>query len=101
MFHKIKSVSPLADLKLVVHFCEGVTKLYDLDPLPERIPAFRYLREHPEEMVSVTVDVGGYGIVWNDELDLSCDELWDHGVPVDSSPAQAPSPSLRDAKGLR
>lgn len=26
------------------------------------------------------VDQGGYGISWNDELDLSCDELWEHGI---------------------
>ncbi|WP_423805896.1 DUF2442 domain-containing protein [Phascolarctobacterium succinatutens] len=27
----------------------------------------------------VKVDVGGYGISWNDDLDLSCDELWENG----------------------
>lgn len=30
------------------------------------------------------VGQGGYGIVWNDELDLSCDELWENGVEVAS-----------------
>ena len=25
----------------------------------------------------VRVDQGGYGISWNDELDLSCDKLWE------------------------
>ncbi len=30
----------------------------------------------------MSVDTGGYGIVRNDELDLSCDELWDNGVRV-------------------
>ena len=33
---------------------------------------------------SVSVDVGGYGIIWNDDLDLSCDELWDNGKKIDS-----------------
>ena len=28
--------------------------------------------------------MGGYGIVWNDDLDLSCDELWDKVVQVDT-----------------
>ena len=28
------------------------------------------------------VDVGGYGIIWNDELDLSCDELFENGKSV-------------------
>ena len=30
----------------------------------------------------VSVDVGGYGIIWGDDLDLSCDELWEHGEQV-------------------
>lgn len=30
----------------------------------------------------VKVDVGGYGISWNDEIDLSCDELYDNGVKM-------------------
>lgn len=84
MFHKIKTVSPLTDYKMSVQFCEGVTKLYDVRPLFEKIPAFMYLEEHPEEFASVAVDVGGYGVVWNDELDLSCDELWEHGVQVET-----------------
>lgn len=84
MFHKVKSVSPLADFKLSIQFSEGVTKLYDLKPLLEKIPAFSRLKEHPEEFPGVTVDVGGYGIIWDDELDLSCDEFWEHGVRADT-----------------
>lgn len=84
MYHKIKSVSPLTEFKLSVQFSEGVTKLYDMNPLFEKIHAFDYLKEHPEEFFGVAVDTGGYGVVWNDELDLSCDELWEHGVKIDT-----------------
>lgn len=84
MFHKVKSVSPLADFKLSVQFSEGVTKLYDVKPLFDKIPAFSYLKDHSDEFSDVAVDVGGYGIVWSDELDLSCDELWEHGVQVNT-----------------
>ena len=84
MFHKVKSVAPLPCFKLSVQFSEGVTKLYDLKPLFERIPAFLYLNENPAEYDCVSVDVGGYGIVWNDELDLSCDELWENGTVVET-----------------
>ena len=84
MFHKVKSVSPLADFKLSVQFSEGVTKLYDVKPLFEKLPAFSYLKDHPDEFADVAVDVGGYGIVWSDELDLSCDELWEHGAQVNT-----------------
>ena len=81
MFHKIKNVSPLPEYKLSVQFAEGVTKIYDVKPLFQKIPAFKLL-ESNSNFVGVYVDVGGYGIIWNDELDLSCDELWDNGVEV-------------------
>lgn len=84
MFHKVKNVSALPDFRLSVQFSEGVTKLYDVKPLFEKLPVFRHLKEYPEVFNGVVVDIGGYGIVWNDDLDLSCDELWDHGVQVDT-----------------
>ena len=84
MFHKIKNVSALPEYKLSVQFSEGATKIYDVKPLFERIPCFEELKNHPEVFAGVSVDVGGYGIIWNEELDLSCDELWENGVQVDT-----------------
>ena len=84
MFHKIKNVAPIPDFKLSVRFSEGVTKLYDMKPLFDKLPVFRQLKDNPAEFSGVTVDVGGYGIVWNDDLDLSCDELWEHGTVVET-----------------
>lgn len=83
MFHKIKSVSPLPDYRLSVQFSEGVTRLYDVKPLFRRIPAFQQLQEEPLLFQEVHVDTGGYGIVWNDAIDLACDELWENGVAID------------------
>ena len=84
MFHKIKNVSPLPEYRLSIQFSEGITKLYDLKSLFKTIPAFQALVEHPELYCDVSVDTGGYGIVWNDDLDLSCDELWDNGSEVET-----------------
>lgn len=79
MFHKIDEVHALPDFMLSVQFSEGVTKLYDMKPLMEKHAAFRSLRD--KTLFScVKVDVGGHGIVWNDNVDLSCDELWEHGT---------------------
>lgn len=83
MFHKIKTVSAMPDYKLSVQFCEGVTKIYDVKPLFEQLPVFAAL-QNEEEFFGVAVDVGGYGIIWNDKLDLSCDELWENGVQVNT-----------------
>lgn len=82
MFHKIKNVSALPDYRLSVQFSEGVTKLYDVKPLFDRFSVFKIFQQLPELFDDVAVDVGGCGIVWNDDLDLSCDELWENGVVV-------------------
>ena len=83
MFHKVKSVTALPNLELDVQFANGTTKIYDVKPLLDRIPAFKALED--EALFSqVEVDTGGYGIVWNDDLDLSCDELWEHGKKIET-----------------
>ncbi len=82
MFHKIKNVAALPDYRLSVQFSEGVTKIYDVKPLFEKLSVFAALKDDVRTFYSVSVDIGGYGIVWNDELDLSCDELWEHGTQV-------------------
>ncbi|MBR4235427.1 MAG: DUF2442 domain-containing protein [Clostridia bacterium] len=82
MFHKVKAVSALTEQRLCVQFAEGVTKIYDVKPLFEKWKPFRVLKDTPELFSAVEVDTGGYGIVWNDELDLSCDELFENGEAV-------------------
>lgn len=78
MFHKVKFVFPLDDYKLLVQFCVGVTKVYDVKPLFEWKDVFKTLKEN-NLFYDVIVDVGGYGVSWNDNVDLSCDELWENG----------------------
>lgn len=78
MFHKVKSVFPLDNYKLLVQFCVGVTKVYDVKPLFEWKDVFKTLEEN-NLFYDVVVDVGGYGVSWNDNVDLSCDELWENG----------------------
>ncbi len=84
MFHKVKNVAAISDFRLSVQFSEGVTKIYDMKPLFEKYPAFKPLENDPAAFACVNVDMGGYGIVWNDDLDLSCDELWDKGRVVET-----------------
>ena len=80
MFHRIEKIEVLEGFDLKVTFVEGITKDYDISQLFERIPAFRRFEKYPYEIKNVKVDVGGYGIIWNDELDLSADEIWENGT---------------------
>lgn len=82
MFHKVKAVSPLANFRLLVQFSEGVTKIYDIKPLFKKWKSFKALERSQELFLSVRVDTGGYGIVWNDDIDLACDELFANGKTI-------------------
>lgn len=83
MFHKVKSVTPLKDYKLSVQFSEGVTKIYDVSKLFEKWDMFKVL-ENNDIFYNVEVDIGGYGIIWNDDLDISCDEIWANGEEIET-----------------
>lgn len=81
-YHKGKAVSALPDYRLSVQFAEGLTKIYHVAPLFAKWPAFRALENEPELFSSVTVDTGGHGIIWNDDIDLSCNELFENGETI-------------------
>lgn len=81
MFHKVKSVRPMDDFVLLVSFSEGVTKTYDVKPLFSKWLVFNELKNN-HLFEEASVDQGGYGVSWNDDIDLSCDELFYEGKEI-------------------
>ena len=81
MFHKVKNVTPLDNYEVSVQFSEGITKRYSIKPLFKRFKVFNNLKNE-KLFKKVHVGQGGYGIIWNDEIDLSCDELFENGIVV-------------------
>ena len=61
----------------------NLKKKYDVKQLFNKFDVFRTLIDVKGLFEQVKVDVGGYGISWNDDLDLSCDELYYNGIEVD------------------
>ena len=63
---------------LSVEFTNGIIKTYDVKQLANKWEIFNDLtNEHLFKCV--IVEAGGYGIKWNDDLDLACNELWYNG----------------------
>lgn len=83
MFHKIKNVTALPDYKISIQFSEGITKIYNVKELIEKNPMFKNLKNE-ELFYNVEVDVGGYGIIWNDDIDISCGELYEKGETIET-----------------
>ncbi len=81
MFVKITSVATLPDYVLLVGFATGEYKQFDLKPLIEKYAPFKSLRQVEGLYEQVKIDVGGYGLVWNDDLDIAADGLYEKGLP--------------------
>ena len=81
---KILSVYPQKDKNLLVKFTNGVEKTYNCKKILQ-LDAFELLTNEAF-FKAVKVDAGGYGVSWNDDLDLSEYELWTKGVEVEETP---------------
>lgn len=82
MFHKIKKVTPKENLIIEVEFENAVKKMYDVRQVMEKWEVFKAL-ENGEIFKKVVVDVGGYGISWDESIDLSCEEIWENGKIIE------------------
>lgn len=76
-YPKVKSVTPLSEKQLFVTFTTGDTRVYDCAPLLNE--ASFYALKDDAFFRNVHVDQTGYGVVWNDNVDLSESELWING----------------------
>jgi len=65
---------------LLIRFEDGTERVYDCRPILA-LPQFQLLTT-PAFFRAVRVDAGGYGVSWNDEMDLSEYELWTKGTPT-------------------
>lgn len=80
---RIESATPLEGRYLLITFVNGIQKVYDCQRLLS-LDRFQLLR-YEAFFKAVTVDPGGYGVSWDDEMDLSEYELWNNGVEVEPS----------------
>lgn len=81
MLHKISNVKPLQNMLLFVEFRDGTELIYNAGDLPAQNEIFNELK-NPELFAQVKVDSGGYGISWNDDIDLDGEEIWANGTVV-------------------
>lgn len=80
MYPKVKAVKILEEMKLEVIFDGNTKKIYDCSTVIREEP-FNRLNDRTL-FKNVHVDLGGYGISWDDDIDLSESELWTHGKNI-------------------
>ena len=83
MVHRVQEVKTEENLIIEVLFVGGEIKKYDVKNLFSQFPQFKELVNNKALFDKVSVDLGGYGISWNDELDLDAETLWADGILVE------------------
>ncbi|MDX2071232.1 MAG: DUF2442 domain-containing protein [Haliscomenobacter sp.] len=79
-YPRINYLQTLPNYRLFLIFDNGEIKIYSLSERLES-PAFAPLKDEALFNTARLAN-GGYGVIWNDELDLSEYELWVNGVEV-------------------
>jgi hypothetical protein len=78
----MRTVEPLADFRLRATFEGGEKREYDIKPLIAKWEAFTALSYIKGLFERVKVAAGGYGVVWNDDIDLAGEEIYMNGRPL-------------------
>ena len=76
-YPRIRSVKTRPGKTLLVTFENGDKKVYDCTPLL-RADTFRPLQDEAIFRCA-HADSHGYGVIWNDEIDLAESEIWING----------------------
>ena len=85
LLHTITKVIPESKnmIEDLLSYYDGVLWYRDkenaLKLLFDKWQEFKILQDNIKLFSNVKVDNGGYGISWNEEIDISCNELWENG----------------------
>ena len=72
----------LEDVVLEMTFQDGKIVRYDMSQMFSKYPQLEELRRNRKLFESGHLDVGGYAVIWNDELDFDASSIYEDGEIV-------------------
>ena len=82
MHYIARKIDFLKDVSLSVTFQDGKIIGYDLSILFDDYPQFKKLKEDRILFTSGKLSPFGYGIIWNEELDIDTSEIYENGTLI-------------------
>lgn len=80
MFHEAVDLKFLEGTSLEMTFQDGKVRRYDMSALYEKYPQLRALDNR--SLFTSGKLMGMYGIIWNDDLDIEAETIYEDGVTV-------------------
>lgn len=87
MFHKAIALEFNEGTSLEVTFQNGEVKLYDMSVLFDKYPQLSSLKNR--DLFLSGKLAGAYGIIWNDEIDIEVETIYEDGVTIKTLPVSA------------
>lgn len=84
MFHKAIELNYKDMTTVEVKFQDGVVKQYDIAALFHKYPQLEALKDR--ELFTSGRLMGSYGIIWNDDLDIEVETIYEDGETVRTDP---------------
>ena len=82
MHYRAINIEFLTDVTFKMTFQDGKIVKYDLSKLFSKYPQFKRLRENRNLFMMGHLDSGGYGVIWDDELDFDATSVYLDGEVV-------------------
>jgi DNA-binding XRE family transcriptional regulator len=80
LFHKAVNLAFLEGTVLELTFQDGKVKQYDMASLFAKYPQLEALKDRKLFLSGKLM--GAYGIIWNDELDIEAETIYEEGVTI-------------------
>ena len=82
MYNRLTNVSFKENLIIIAKFNDGKVVSYDIRQLYEQFPIFKELEKNPVLFINGKIAPGGCGIIFNDEIDIATEELYEFGTLI-------------------
>ena len=82
MFHRAKSLKFKRGAIIELTYLNGEKRRYDMSSLFKKYPEMEVLKDR-RFFKSGELDPGGYGVIWSDDLDISCEEIYENGQKIE------------------
>ena len=82
MYNRLTSISFEENLIIIAKFNDGKIVSYNIRQLYDQFPIFKELENDPLLFNNGIIAPGGCGIIFNDEIDIACEELYENGTLI-------------------
>ncbi len=82
--HRIEEVMAKDNFIIEAVFFGGEIVRYDVKQLFAIFPQFKIFENDQELFLKICVDAGGYGVSWNDNLDIDAETIWNEGILIET-----------------